>query len=408
MKTVGVNSMILHVIFVCLVFNLTPTTAAGNITTKERDLLNRLLNDTIYDATIRPRVESGDATRVELDLTLKSLGPVNDIEMEFSASFFLRQSWRDHRLAYDDLNTSVVISEKRLDSLWVPDLYFPQSKRESRHDITIPNVMIRLSPDGSILYSQRLSVTFDCHMDLVKFPMDKQTCQIDMESYSFTTDDLYFAFSSERPPVEKGKGADIPDFTITGITHEDCSVTYATGTFTCLRAILHLKREIGFYATQTYIPSILIVVLSWASFWIDHEAVPARISVGLLTVLTITTQSSGARAQLPRVPYVKAIDVWMSACLVFVFAAYMEYAVVSVLSRRHKKGDRYSSKDSSNTSFTDTDPSKPSSLDGSNGAHSRKVPKDAGVRVDSISRYGFPLSFLIFNIVYWVFYIHVD
>lgn len=55
---------------------------------------------------------------------------------------------------------------------------------------------------------------------------------------------------------------------------------------------------------------MLIVILSFVSFWIDHKSVrlnqiemieckhlslqvPARISVGLLTVLTVTTQSSG-------------------------------------------------------------------------------------------------------------------
>ena len=71
-----------------------------------------------------------------------------------------------------------------------------------------------------------------------------------------------------------------------------------------------MKLEIGSYIFQTYLPSILIVILSWASFWIDHEAVPARISVGLLTVLTITTQLSGSRAQLPRVPYIKVSKSW--------------------------------------------------------------------------------------------------
>ena len=82
------------------------------------------------------------------------------------------------------------------------------------------------------------------------------------------------------------------------------------GTYPCLRATIRMKLEIGSYIFQTYLPSILIVILSWASFWIDHEAVPARISVGLLTVLTITTQPSGSRAQLPRVPYIKVSKSW--------------------------------------------------------------------------------------------------
>jgi hypothetical protein len=95
-----------------------------------------------------------------------------------------------------------------------------------------------------------------------------------------------------------------------------------------------LRRDFGYFLIQVYVPSMLIVILSWVSFWINVEASPARVSIGLLTVLTMTTQSTGANAQLPKVSYIKAIDVWMSMCLVFVFIALLEYAVVNVLARR--------------------------------------------------------------------------
>lgn len=83
-----------------------------------------------------------------------------------------------------------------------------------------------------------------------------------------------------------------------------------------------------------YIPSIFVVLLSWMSFWLNVGAVPGRISLGVLTVLTMVTQSSGVNASLPRVSYTKAIDVWMATCLFFVFAALLEFAVANVLSRK--------------------------------------------------------------------------
>ena len=85
---------------------------------------------------------------------------------------------------------------------------------------------------------------------------------------------------------------------------------------------------------QMYVPSLLIVVLSWVSFWINIEAAPARTALGITTVLTITTQTSGASSSLPKVSYIKAIDIWMSFCMLFVFAALLEYAAVNFISRQ--------------------------------------------------------------------------
>lgn len=74
-----------------------------------------------------------------------------------------------------------------------------------------------------------------------------------------------------------------------------------TGKFTCIEVNFHLERQMGYYLIQMYIPSLLIVILSWVSFWINMDAAPARVALGITTVLTMTTQSSGSRASLPKV-----------------------------------------------------------------------------------------------------------
>ena len=96
---------------------------------------------------------------------------------------------------------------------------------------------------------------------------------------------------------------------------------------------LHFKREFSYYLIQIYIPCCMLVIVSWVSFWLDQNAVPARVSLGVTTLLTMATQTSGINASLPPVSYTKAIDVWTGVCLTFVFGALLEFALVNYASR---------------------------------------------------------------------------
>ena len=49
-----------------------------------------------------------------------------------------------------------------------------------------------------------------------------------------------------------------------------CYEIFVPGTFACLMVEFHLKRQFGYYLLQAYIPSMLIVILSWISFWIHR------------------------------------------------------------------------------------------------------------------------------------------
>jgi hypothetical protein len=43
-----------------------------------------------------------------------------------------------------------------------------------------------------------------------------------------------------------------------------------------LEVVFKFKRRLGYYLFHTYLPTCLIVIMSWISFWIKPEAVPAR------------------------------------------------------------------------------------------------------------------------------------
>ncbi|XP_032424146.1 glycine receptor subunit alpha-2 isoform X1 [Xiphophorus hellerii] len=373
---------------------------------------------------------AGPPVNVTCNIFINSFGSIAETTMDYRVNIFLRQKWNDPRLAYSKYpDSSLDLDPSMLDSIWKPDLFFANEKGANFHDVTTDNKLLRIFKDGNVLYSIRLTLILSCPMDLKNFPMDVQTCTMQLESFGYTMNDLIFEWL-ENGAVQVSEGLTLPQF----IMKEEkelgyCTKHYNTGKFTCIEVKFHLERQMGYYLIQMYIPSLLIVILSWVSFWINMDAAPARVALGITTVLTMTTQSSGSRASLPKVSYVKAIDIWMAVCLLFVFAALLEYAGVNFVSRQQKEFLRLRRRQRRNhkedegrfnlTGYnmsqcmptkdgsavknavpaTNPQPSTPKDIDAM-----RKKFVDRAKRIDTISRAAFPLAFLIFNVFYWITY----
>lgn len=95
----------------------------------------------------------------------------------------------------------------------------------------------------------------------------------------------------------------------------------AAGNYSRLACEIQFVRSMGYYLIQIYIPSGLIVIISWVSFWLNRNATPARVQLGVTTVLTMTTLMSSTNAALPKISYVKSIDVYLGTCFVMVFTS---------------------------------------------------------------------------------------
>ncbi|XP_042229949.1 glutamate-gated chloride channel-like isoform X1 [Homarus americanus] len=319
--------------------------SSANFRAREKQIIDEIIGPANYDKRIRPAGanDTGPAI-VHINIMIRNVQTISDVKMEYSIQITFREQWVDHRLTFDDMGGRIqYLTLTETDMVWMPDLFFKNEKEGHFHKIILPNLYIRIYPNGGVLYSIRISLTLSCPMNLKLFPLDRQQCQLLMASYGWTTEDLVFLWK-DVDPVQVTKNLHLPRFTLEKFITDYCNSKTNTGEYSCLRVDLVFKREFSYYLIQYYIPCCMLVIVSWVSFWLDQNAVPARVSLGVTTLLTMSTQTSSINSTLPPVSYTKAIDVWTGVCLTFVFGALLEFALVNYASRSDKHREKMKEK----------------------------------------------------------------
>uniref|UniRef100_A0A8C6ZCJ7 Gamma-aminobutyric acid receptor subunit pi n=1 Tax=Nothoprocta perdicaria TaxID=30464 RepID=A0A8C6ZCJ7_NOTPE len=352
-----------------------------------------------------------------MSLDIASIDTISEINMDYTATIFLRQRWTDERLCFDG-NKSLSLDGRLVEMLWVPDTFIVDSKKSFLHDITVENRLIRIYPNGTVLYAIRITTTVACSMDLTKYPMDKQTCTLQLESWGYNINDVMFYWTRGNDSVRGLDTLRLAQYTVEDYFTSVSEAVYETGRYPKLVFHFELKRNIFYFILETYVPSILLVVLSWVSFWISQSSVPARICIGVTTVLTMTTLMMGARTSLPNANcFIKAIDVYLGICFSFIFGALLEYAVAHFCTlHRPISKDLKKILGVTNKLFCSISGKRERSKH-SGWSSPMSVMKRLfcifdcfhvknPYHIDNYARYSFPLSFIIINVFYWVYYLY--
>ncbi|CAI4223226.1 unnamed protein product [Auanema sp. JU1783] len=288
-----------------------------------------------YNMFMAPSQAWGERTDVHVAIYIESMSSFKAQTMDFEVDMYLAMGWFDRRLAHNCTYPILVTNKLIADRMWHPDLYFVNSKFAYLQEVTTPNMMVIIYPDGLIFKSMRLDVTLSCMMDLKLFPIDYQECPLVIQSYAYIEQLVNLTWHVDPPYFPIGSNADIKlnDMAITKTKFEKCAGPYpmfrGAADWSCIRAFIVMKRLVLFHIIQTYIPTGMLVSISWMSFWLDPRASPARISLTITSLLTLTTMSNGARQDLPQVSYIKALDIWLTFSQALIFLVLLEYSFVS-------------------------------------------------------------------------------
>ncbi|XP_048720260.1 gamma-aminobutyric acid receptor subunit gamma-4 isoform X2 [Caretta caretta] len=357
--------------------------------TDATQILNSLLKN--YDNKLRPDIGI-KPTFIDVDIYVNSIGPVSVIQMEYTIDIFFAQTWYDRRLRFNSTLKALTLNTNMVSRIWIPDTFFRNSKRADSHWITTPNQLLRIWNDGKVLYTLRLTIEAECLLQLQNFPMDTHSCPLVFSSYGYPREEIIYRWRRYSIEVSDQRTWRLYQFDFTGL--RNTSEVLRTG-------------------------------------------------AGITTVLTMTTLSTISRKHLPRVSYITAMDLFVSVCFIFVFAALMEYATLNYLVGNKKPPENNSKKPRlppANAhmmpSFTtininnlmhwppeveeEEEESGAPCLEGKECERFFCCIEDCQTgmwregririhisRLDSYSRVFFPTAFLLFNIVYWIAYLYL-
>ncbi|XP_011369292.1 gamma-aminobutyric acid receptor subunit pi [Pteropus vampyrus] len=292
-----------------------------------------------------------------------------------------------------------------------------------------------------LTFNPKITTTIACNMDLSKYPMDTQTCQLQLESWGYDGNDVEFSWLRGNDSVRGLENLRLAQYTIQRYFTLVTRSQQETGNYTRLILQFELRRNVLYFILETYVPSTFLVVLSWVSFWISLDSVPARTCIGVTTVLSMTTLMIGSRTSLPNTNcFIKAIDVYLGICFSFVFGALLEYAVAHYSSLQQMAAkDRGMPKEVEEVNITNIINSSISSfkrkisfatieISGDNVDYSNLSMKTSDKfkfvfrdkmdrivdyftiqnpsNVDRYSKLLFPLIFMLANVFYWAYYMY--
>ncbi|XP_064865446.1 gamma-aminobutyric acid receptor subunit alpha-5-like [Oncorhynchus nerka] len=404
-----------------------------NITIFTR-ILDRLLDG--YDNRLRPGLGE-KVTEIKTNIFVTSFGPVSDTEMEYTIDVFFRQSWKDERLRFQGPMKMLPLNNLLASNIWTPDTFFLNGKKSIAHNMTTPNKLLRLKDDGTLLYTMRLTISAECPMQLEDFPMDAHACPLKFGSYAYPVSEVVYSWTqgAAKSVVVAEEGSRLNQYHLIGQTAGTEDIYTSRGQYTVMMCHFYLKRKIGYFVIQTYMPCFMTVILSQVSFWLNRESVPARTVFGVTTVLTMTTLSISARNSLPKVAYATAMDWFIAVCYAFVFSALIEFATVNYFTKRSWAWDGKKAMEDTRKKNPTALSKKPNNTCSAGVSYTPNLTKDNAIptisnsadiqlklaevktpdpkktynsvsKIDKMSRIVFPVLFGTFNLVYWATYLN--
>ncbi|XP_017842527.1 uncharacterized protein LOC108599877 isoform X5 [Drosophila busckii] len=323
----------------------------------DKEILDLLLEKKRYDKRLLPPVNDEDfccglqspdmATNqnarrphhrgtltVNVNVLLLSLASPDESSLKYEVEFLLNQQWNDPRLQYGNKSHYDFLNAlHHHDSIWTPDTYFIMHG-DFKDPIIPMHFALRIFRNGTITYAMRRHLILSCQGSLHIFPFDDPKCSFSMESISYEEAQIKYVWKNDEDTLRKSPSLTTLNAYLIKNQTTACDQNSWRGNYSCLQVELTFTRDRAYYFTTVFIPGIILVTSSFITFWLEWNAVPARVMIGVTTMLNFFTTSNGFRSTLPVVSNLTAMNVWDGVCMCFIYASLLEFVCVNYVGRK--------------------------------------------------------------------------
>ncbi|XP_066941354.1 uncharacterized protein [Macrobrachium rosenbergii] len=298
-----------------------------------------------YHAHLPPRVprKANSNVPVVIRVVIKSID-IQTVNMDMRLSYELEMSWFDNRLEYVNLKANESLNAPRVDTmkkLWSPivkllntdtidELLISDDAVASisrlrepvrRDDSVAAEVDVFSGEENPITVSRKYSTTYTCQFDLTLYPFDAQHCDMHLQVVSglvsflevHPNSTVIYLGSKMLNEYEIGQEAMIMDGP--RVPSE-------------VRVRIPLIRLYGYSILNIYIPSLILIIISYLTLFFRTHFFDLRIMAALTSLLVLATLFAQASSSLPQTSYFKMVDIWLLFCVMVTFLVILFHILI--------------------------------------------------------------------------------
>ena len=271
---------------------------------------------------------------VEVQVYIDQFQPLDMVAQTFALDGYLRSYWNDPRLVYSGCMEVLSFKEPERKRIWKPEFYWERAKRITLPDHGKPpdrGELLKVYPNGDIFWSRQVEFVLSCDFasNLDKLPFDTQTCKFMMGMYAETASEVVVRWKPGATALSNWDGVCLAEWMLTDHRQVDELQVYTSANYTYATAELDFSRKPSTILLTYFMPALFMVVISFLGFFIDPNATPARVALGMTCLLIVMTNYVSLTRSLPPTSDMTWLARFTLSSFVFNLVAMIEQVAVS-------------------------------------------------------------------------------